>query len=183
MYWCLQNLEMTKTNKFGEIVFNEQDLCDLVMQGHDLAKFNNALVDSPVDLETAALILDDVPSFIQYDKYAEENLSIQDFDHRNQQHWFMPEEYRQLDIAKHVLDLCSTDVELQRVGEELLLYQERNLFDLLRYLKYLVDVMQTNRLIWGVGRGSSVASYVLYLMRVHRVNSMFYDLDPAEFLR
>lgn len=183
MYWCLQNLEMTKTNKFGEIVFDEQDLCDLVMQGHDLAKLNNALVDPPVDLETAALILDDVPGFVSYNRYAEENLSVQEFDHRNQQHWFMPEEYKQLDIAKHVLDLCQTEAELQRVGEELLLYQERNLFDLLRYLKYLVDVMQTNRLIWGVGRGSSVASYVLYLMRVHRVNSMFYDLDPAEFLR
>jgi DNA polymerase III alpha subunit len=183
MYWFLQNLEMTKTNKFGEIVFDEQDLCDLVMQGHDLTKFSNALVDPPVDLETAALILQDVPAFIQYDKYVEENLSVQEFDHRNQQRWFMPEEYQQLDIAKHVLDLCSTDAELQRVGEELLLYQERNLFDLLRYLKYLVDVMRSNRLIWGVGRGSSVASYVLYLLGVHRVDSMFYDLDPQEFLR
>jgi DNA polymerase III alpha subunit len=183
MYWCLQNLEMTKTNKFGEIIFDEHDLCDLVMQGHDLSKLNGIIVDTPVDLETAALILDDVPDFIKYDKYIEENLSTQDFDHRNQQRWFMPQEYQQLDIAKHVLDLCQTETELQRVGEELLLYQERNLFDLLRYLKYLVDVMQTNRLIWGVGRGSSVASYVLYLMRVHRVNSMFYDLDPTEFLR
>jgi hypothetical protein len=174
---------MTKTNKFGEIVFDEQDLCDLVMQGYDLSKLNGVIVDPPLDLETAALILDSVPEFIQYDKYAEENLSVQEFDHRNQERWFMPEEYQQLDIAKLVLDLCKTEAELQRVGEELLLYQERNLFDLLRYLKYLVDVMQTNRLIWGVGRGSSVSSYILYLMGVHRVNSMFYDLDPTEFLR
>jgi DNA polymerase III alpha subunit len=63
------------------------------------------------------------------------------------------------------------------------LYQERNLFDLLRYLKYLVDVMQTNRMIWGVGRGSSVASYVLYKLGVHKINSLYYELDPAEFLR
>jgi DNA polymerase III alpha subunit len=53
----------------------------------------------------------------------------------------------------------------------------------LRYLKYLVDVMQNNRMIWGVGRGSSVASYVLYLLGVHRIDSMFYELDPKEFLR
>ena len=183
MFWYSQNLDMTKTNKFGEMIFDEQDLCSLVMQGQDITKFNGVLVDPPVDLETAALVLQDVPKFIEYDKYAEENLSVQEFDHRNQQCWFMPEEYKQLDIAKLVLDLCKTDAELQRVGEELLLYQERNLFDLLRYLKYLVDVMQTNRMIWGVGRGSSVASYVLYLIRVHRVNSLFYDLDPQEFLR
>ena len=174
---------MTKTNKFGEIIFAEQDLCDLVMQGHDLTKFNGVIVDPPVDIETAALILQDVPKFINYDKYAEENLSVEEFDHRNQQRWFMPEEYKQLDIAKLVLDLCVTPAELQRVGQELILYQERNLFDLLRYLKYLVDVMKTNRMIWGVGRGSSVASYVLYLLGVHRVNSLFYELDPEEFLR
>jgi DNA polymerase III alpha subunit len=174
---------MTKTNKFGEIIFDEQDLCNLVMQGYNLSEFSAVLVDPHVDLETAALILDNVPNFIKYNDYTENNLSVEEFDHRNQQHWFMPEEYRQLDIAQHVLNLCKTDSELQRVGKELLLYQERNLFNLLRYLKYLVDVMQDNQLIWGVGRGSSVASYVLYLLGVHRVNSMFYDLDPAEFLR
>jgi DNA polymerase III alpha subunit len=95
----------------------------------------------------------------------------------------MPVEYHQLDIAEHVLSLCKTDAELQRVGSELLLYQERDLFDLLRYLKYLVDTMTANRLIWGVGRGSSVASYVLYLLGVHRIDSMYYELDPEEFLR
>jgi len=57
------------------------------------------------------------------------------------------------------------------------------LFDLLRYLKYLTDTMTANRLIWGVGRGSSVASFVLYLLGVHKINSLHYELDPAEFLR
>jgi DNA polymerase III alpha subunit len=64
-----------------------------------------------------------------------------------------------------------------------MMYQERNLFDLLKYLHYLVDIMKQNNVIWGVGRGSSVSSYVLYLLGVHRINSMFYDLDPSEFLR
>jgi DNA polymerase III alpha subunit len=54
---------------------------------------------------------------------------------------------------------------------------------LLRYLKYLVDTLTSNNMIWGVGRGSSVASYVLYLLGVHRIDSMFYDLDVREFLR
>jgi DNA polymerase III alpha subunit len=95
----------------------------------------------------------------------------------------MPDEYKQLDIAEHVLSLCKSDIELQRVGQELLLYQERDLFDLLRYLKYLVDIMRENKLIWGVGRGSSVSSYVLYLLGVHRIDSIYYNLDIAEFLR
>jgi hypothetical protein len=95
----------------------------------------------------------------------------------------MPQEYKDLDIAEYVLGLCSNEVELQRVGEELLLYQERSLFDLLRYLKYLVDVMTENKIIWGVGRGSSVASYILYKMKVHKIDSIYYKLNVAEFLR
>jgi DNA polymerase III alpha subunit len=63
------------------------------------------------------------------------------------------------------------------------MYQERDLFDLLRFLKYLVDTMTEHQVIWGVGRGSSVASYVLYKLGVHRIDSMFYDLDVGEFLR
>jgi len=172
-----------KQNKFGEMIFDEQDVIDLVMTGHDVTKMSNMIVHPKLDLESAALMLEDVPEFISYDEYAEERLTVEDFDHRNQDEWFMPEEYKQLDIAQYVLDLCKTDEELQRVGEELLLYQERNLFNLLRYLKYLVDVMTANRLIWGVGRGSSLASYVLYLIGVHRINSLYYDLDPQEFLR
>jgi DNA polymerase-3 subunit alpha len=95
----------------------------------------------------------------------------------------MPDSYKQLDIAQHILDLCTTDTELQRCGHELLLYQERDLFDLLRFLKYLVDTMSEHQVIWGVGRGSSVASYVLYKLGVHRIDSMFYELDVEEFLR
>ena len=95
----------------------------------------------------------------------------------------MPEEYQNLDIAQWLLDQCKTQEELQRVGEELILYQERNLFDLLRQLKYVVDTWRKNKIVWGVGRGSSVASYVLYLLGVHRINSMYYDLDVREFLR
>ena len=172
-----------KTNKFGEMIFNEQDVFNFVMSGHDVTKLNKMIVDPPLDLETAALILGDIPAFMNYNDYTEDNLSVEEWDHRNQERWFMPEEYKQLDIAKHVLELCKTDAELQRVGEELLLYQERDLFNLLRYLKYLVDVMTEHRLIWGVGRGSSIASYVLYLLGVHRVNSMYYELNPQEFLR
>ena len=172
-----------KTNKFGEMIFDEQDVFNLVMSGHDVTKMNKMIVDPPLDMETAALILGDIPAFVDYNEVAKDKLSVEEWDHRNQSEWFMPEEYKQLDIAKLVLDLCKTDAELQRVGEELLLYQERNLFNLLRYLKYLVDVMRENRLIWGVGRGSSVSSYVLYLLGIHRVNSMFYELEPTEFLR
>jgi len=171
-----------KQNTNGEMIFDEEDLCDLVMQGRDISAFKNMMVDKTVDLESAVMILEDVPTFIQYNELAE-STTTDDFDQRCQRNWYMPQEYKELDIAAYVLNLCKTDAEMQRVGEELLLYQERDLFDLLRYLHYLVNVLKESNVIWGVGRGSSVASYVLYLLGVHRINSMFYDLDPHEFLR
>jgi len=110
-------------------------------------------------------------------------VDVEQYHKQNQNNWHMPEKYKQLDIAEYLLKLCTADAELQRVGTELLLYQERGMFDLLRFLVYIVDVMREQDIVWGVGRGSSVASYVLYLIGVHKIDSLYYDLDIAEFLR
>ena len=154
-------------NKFGEIVYNIEDVVDLIMKQQTTAGIT---VDGTVQLK------DTSPE-------SDVSLSVDEYDLLNQRNWLMPEEYKQLDIAQHIIDLCKTDAEIQRAGQELLMFQERNLFNLLKYLKYLVDTMQSNKVIWGVGRGSSVASYVLYLLGVHKIDSMYYDLDPGEFLR
>ena len=170
-------------DKFGQLVFNESDVVDLVMQGRDVASLNHMLVDATVDLEKASLLLDCVPALINYDTLNDSTETLEEFDRGLQQTWHMPQHYKDMDIAQYVLSLCDTDAELQRCGQELLLYQERDLFNLLRFLKYLVDTMSANNVIWGVGRGSNVTSYVMYKLGVHRTDSIFYDLDPHEFLR
>ena len=154
-------------NKFGEIVYNIEDVVDLIMKEKSTVGIT---VDTSVDLEGTRPETDI-------------SMSVDEYDLMNQHRWLMPEEYQQLDIAQHIIDCCKTEAEMQRAGRELLMFQERNLFNLLRYLKYLVDTMRANNIIWGVGRGSSVSSYVLYLLGVHRIDSMYYDLDPGEFLR
>lgn len=174
--------KMTKT-EFGEISLNEDDLCDLIMQGRNLCALPRVTVDPAVDLQRLIQNLEEPGQVLTWSVPDTSSLSVTEFDRARQATWFVPDQYRQLDIAAHVLDLCDTQEQLQRVGQELMLYQERDLFDLLRYMKYLVDVMTAHSVIWGVGRGSSVASYVLYLLGVHRIDSMYYDLDPREFLR
>lgn len=179
--WYLQILSLSmKSNKFGELIFSETDVIDLIMQGRDLAVLDDMIVDETVDLSRWPDFLDPVPRLQAQRFHA---CSVSEWHAQQQQSWHMPNEYQTLDIAAHVLSLCESESELQRCGQELLMYQERNLFNLLRYLKYLVDVMRANHIIWGVGRGSSVASYVLYKLGVHRVNSLYYNLDVAEFLR
>lgn len=103
---------------------------------------------------------------------AEENLS-----------WNFPDKYKQLDIEDYLLSKCSTVEQYTRVTDELKLFKERDLFDLLKFLVYFMDVVKSNNVIYGVGRGSSVASYCLHLIGVHRVDSLKYNLDIKEFLK
>jgi len=143
------------------------DISNLCLQ--DVSKFNNAC--NKLHYNTMLKQLGEL------------DIDVQQFHKQNQDDWNMPDKYKNLDIAKYLLDLCKTDVELQRVGKELLLYQQRDMFKLLCFLVYLVDTMRDNDVVWGVGRGSSVASYVLYLIGVHKIDSIYYDLDVDEFLR
>jgi hypothetical protein len=168
---------------YSEIVLDEADLCDLLMKGRDISDMENVIIDKNIDITVLIDMMHDPGSIETWKHPQDSGMDIGDFHAHRQSIWFMPDQYRDLDICQHVLDLCSTPDQLQRVGHELLLYQERNLFDLLRYLVYLVDTMRQHGIIWGVGRGSSVSSYVLYLLGVHRIDSMFYDLAPEEFLR
>ena len=167
-----------KTDKYGQLIYNQQDLCDLFLQD-PTRTINNALVDNPIEFN-GFLSLENLPNLKQYYNL---NLSIEEFDKQNQSKWNMPKEYYDFDIAKWVLDQCKNEAELQRAGEELIKFQERNMFILLQYLKYLVDTMRKNNVVWGVGRGSSVASFVLFLIGIHRINSLYYDLSIDEFLK
>ena len=166
-------------NKLGQIILEEDDLIDVIMTD-PTKEIKHALVKD-VDLKPVEDLIDNIHKYV---KYQDVDITQEDFDRTLQSEWHMPAGYKNMDIAQHILDLCQGDEsKLQRVGKELLMYQERGLFDLLKYLKYLVDTMKDHKVIWGVGRGSSCASYVLYLMGIHKVDSMFYNLDVEEFLR
>ena len=167
-----------KIDRYGQHILSETELCDIYLKNPEVI-IDRCITDVNLKFDDS-LELNNLPKVTQYVDCLD---SIEDFDKKMQDSWHMPDEYKTMDIAKYILDLCSTDIERQRVGEELLLYLDRNLFTLLQYLKYVVDVMRNNNIIWGVGRGSSVSSYVLYLLGVHRIDSLYYDLDIHDFLR
>ena len=169
-----------KYDQYGRSFTDSSELCDLLYKNPDL-DLSLFLVENPQEFnKSKAELHADVPNLQGYVTLAD---SIEEFDLRFQSKWHMPDEYKELDIAEYILGLCKEDYELQRVGEELILYQERDLFNLLRYLKYLVDTLRKNNVVWGVGRGSSVASYVLFLLGVHKINSLYYELSIDEFLK
>ena len=97
----------------------------------------------------------------------------------------IPQHYKELDVEKYIHGkLVERDPdEIGRVETELDMYRERGLFHVLQLLIWIVDPMRKHNLVWGVGRGSSVSSYLLYILGVHKVNSYKYDLDIKEFLK
>lgn len=168
-------------DQYGQAHANCAELVELLYQNPDL-NLCSFLVEDPDQFNDAVSALyADTEKLQTYTQ--QHDLSLDQFDHELQQNWRMPQQYQDLDIAKWLLDQCETHAQLQRVGQELLLFQERDLFNLLKYLKYLVDTIHEHHIVHGVGRGSSVASYALYLLGVHRVDSMYYDLDITEFLK
>ena len=170
-----------KYDKFGQAHVSTDDLCELLYKNPNLDLTNFLVDDSELYNTSVKKLYAELPKLTKYVPVDWEN--IEQFDIHLQNNWHVPKKDMELDIAEWLLSKCVTEEELQRVGKELMLYQERNLFDLLRFMKYLVDTMRKHKIVWGVGRGSSVASYVLYLIGVHKINSLYYNLDIEEFLK
>ena len=100
----------------------------------------------------------------------------------NIEKWFIPNSYNELDIEEFLVMNCPPE-NYNRLIQEIKLYKKHNMMPLLKTMKYIVDTLRSNRVVWGVGRGSSVASYVLYLIGVHKIDSVKYNLPIEEFFK
>jgi DNA polymerase III alpha subunit len=172
-----------KITDFKEIILDQQEIFDGLYSGK-ITSLDSVNIDNVqlVDQFNSARRTNADP-FPSLEMFTQTLTSMEEFDRTNQQQWFMPDEYQLYDIVDWLYCECKTVEEKTRVAEELKLYAQHNMIDLLKYLKYLVDTMRQNNIVWGVGRGSSVASYCLYLIGVHKVNSIKYKLDIHEFLK
>lgn len=100
-----------------------------------------------------------------------------------QETWFYPSEYNDISLEDYFINLCQTDIEKQRVIEELKLYKEKKYEKLLRFCIFLSDKIKENNWVIGVGRGSSVCSFCLKLLDLHQIDSIYYELDIKDFLK
>ena len=169
----------TKINDHGDVIFSEEDVIDLLytdpdfniskLYFNDIDKYADSLKELGIDLP----VINTAP---KRPKPAE-------FDKQNCDNWHMPEKYYQINVLEWLLDKCQSDEEKLQVQMEYDLFKKKQFVRVLQFLIYFVDTLRANNMVWGVGRGSSVASYVLYLIGVHRIDSIQYDLDWTEFLR
>lgn len=96
--------------------------------------------------------------------------------------WLIPVEYKNMDIEEFLVNTCPKE-NYDRLILELELYHSHNMMPVLKAMKYIVDTLRKNNIVWGVGRGSSVASYVLFLIGVHKIDPIKYDIPIEEFFK
>jgi len=163
------------SDNFGNPLFQERDIFNMLYKGQ-LEYLDQIFTEPSAEVLALFKNLGVTPKHI--DSYKDQQL----FDQDNQLEWFMPKDYCP-NLVEMLYSMCSTQEQTDRVSEELTAFIEHGMMDLLFYLKYLVDTLRENNVVWGVGRGSSVASYVLFLIGVHKIDSIKYNLDWHEFLR
>lgn len=106
--------------------------------------------------------------------------------------WLIPDEYKYLDVEQYLLDIAKAKIKVddplreqreQRLVEELILFENRGMLPLLKTLIFVLDRMKEQQVVWGVGRGSSCSSYLLYLIGLHHVDPVKYDISIKDFIR
>jgi DNA polymerase III alpha subunit len=168
-----------KINDYGDCVYSEDAVIDLLYQNPklDISKIPTATDQYNQALKQLDIELPELPTVVK----RKEKLSQFDVAHYSQ--WHMPESYTKTDVKKYLLDKCNTEEERDRVLIEYKLFEDKGFTKVLQFLIYFVDTLRQNGVLWGVGRGSSVSSFCLFLIGVHKINPLLYNLDYREFLR
>ena len=171
--------EKTKTNDHGDVIFSEEDAIELIytypnfdiskLYFDDVERYDKSLKELGIDLPAI--------------KTAPERSDLSSFDKMNCAQWHMPDKYYQIDVKQWLLEKTETEEERDRVLIEYNLFEQKKFIKVLQFLIYFVDTLRANNIVWGVGRGSSVSSFCLFLIGVHKINPLLYNLDITEFLR
>ena len=169
-----------RRNDHGDCIYDEQTIIEYLYQ-NPTTDISKLYIENTEQYLAALQELGiDLPVIQQEQKHNEKPA---DMDLRLQSHWHMPDNYSKIDVLEYLLEKCQNDQEQERVKLEYELFEKKNFTKVLQFLIYFVDTLRANNVVWGVGRGSSVASFCLFLIGVHKINPLLYNLDHREFLR
>ena len=125
----------------------------------------------------------------KFNMYSDEQIKIKNSCELPTPEIVIPEKFKNVNvldfiIKKHETELGPlTESIRSRINYEYGLFSKKNLLDILKICIYIIDVFEKNNVVWGTGRGSACCSYILYIIGIHDVDSILYDLDIHEFLR
>ena len=107
--------------------------------------------------------------------------------------WKLPDEYMKMDLwtrfadayaAKErdlKYDVVEEDRALARMEMEYEEIKKRGMIEFMKTIIYVLDVFREKGVVWGVGRGSSCACYLLFILGLHSVDCIKYNVPMGEF--
>ena len=97
--------------------------------------------------------------------------------------WNVPAQYLSINLDSLVLEKARALGQKyeDRAQKELDEIKKRKLEHLFKSLVYVIDTMKQAQSLWGVGRGSSCASLVLFVMGLHKVDPIRFNIPLEEF--
>ncbi len=152
----------------GLVIFTDQGLLQLARDGLSL----DGLKALPS------------PEVEKFNLFSDEQINTCfEMDESRWSEWNTPVEFKEMDIHSYLRALVDDPVYQGRLELELKLFEERNMLSLVKHACYLIDYMKKNGFIWGVGRGSSAASLIFYLIGLHRIDPILHDIPLNEFIK
>jgi DNA polymerase III alpha subunit len=101
--------------------------------------------------------------------------------------WNIPKKYAEMDLGKYLnerlvqMGLNTNPKYVERLAAEMTEVEVRGVSMLLKTLVFVLDTFRENKTVWGVGRGSSCASLVLFVMGLHKVDPVKFNIPLTEF--
>ena len=130
------------------------------------------------------------PEIQEYNSVSDHRLTVKTESSPIDLEWRLPEHYKYIDLDVYLIGLVEMieedelyDKRLERLSQEICLFKELGLEEVLKTLIYVIDVMKSKNIVWGVGRGSSCSSYLLFLLGLHEVDPVKYDIEITDFIR
>ena len=159
----------------GDSVYKAEDIIPLMKQGISVKWVNKI-----------------TPDIKNYNRLSQIPIKVKEICNNFDVSWNLPSPYDNLNPIPYIIDKHSELIvnmseeeqimREERLADELVKYNEMELMDVLRAIIYIINTLTLCNAIWGIGRGSSVSSYVLYIIGVHDVDSFAYELDIDDFL-
>lgn len=159
----------------GDVLVNSFGLIEMLYNDIDINSSNFLIQENDPEIKLYNSISNNSLNNVNYQK-----IDIE----KRRNDWFYPSKYDDINLEQYLLNLkIFTNTEENRIKEELNLFIQKGFEKFLRFCIYLSDIIKEKDLVVGVGRGSSCASFILYILSINLINPLVFGLDIKEFLK
>lgn len=134
-----------------------------------------------------------IPEVVEFNNKVDTRSEFATGDEKPLSHdWMIPSFYQNLDIYGYVLHKLDEYIDpsspeyanyMDRISLELEYLESTNSLPFIQCIVFLLDEMTSRGMFWGVGRGSSCASLVLFVIGLHKIDPIIYKIPLSDFFK